>query len=86
MCPINQVNVTNAIGVTKVTRTVYLMEGNKKIPVEISNDSLYTTKPGKYFVEFTVVDGTLRSKTGGYFISGSHSKDDEGINEGINEL
>lgn len=25
-------------------------------------------------------------KTGGYFISGSHSKDDEGINEGINEL
>lgn len=23
-------------------------------------------------------------KTGGYFISGSHSKDDEGINEGIN--
>ena len=69
ICPTSQVAVTNAVGVTEITRAVYLLEGDKMTPVEVSDDNLRTTKPGRYYVEFTVVDGTLRIKTGGYFIS-----------------
>lgn len=69
ICPAEKVSVVNALGVTEIVRTVYLVENSKKIPIEVSGDSLYVTKPGKYYVEFSVTDGTARTKTNGYFIT-----------------
>ncbi len=66
LCPISQVNVSNTVGVTKIVRTVYRVEGTKKVQVETNGDTLYTINPGKYYVEYVLTDGAQRSKTEGY--------------------
>lgn len=78
ICPVDELIVSNAVGVTKITRSIYFTKNNQKlyeITDQVMGDSFYTTNPGRYFVEYTVVDGTLRSFVSGYFIDVETSSD-----------